>query len=74
MVNPVIASHGGFISLVGVKGRKIYVEMGGGCQGCSASRMTLKAGVERMICEEIPEVEEVIDETDHAGGANPYFA
>jgi Fe/S biogenesis protein NfuA len=74
MINPAIAAHGGFINLIEVKDRKVYVEMGGGCQGCGAAMMTLKAGVERMLKEEIPEIEEVLDQTDHTAGSNPYYA
>ncbi|MCA9664555.1 MAG: NifU family protein, partial [Myxococcales bacterium] len=74
MINPAIASHGGFITLVNVKGPQVFITMGGGCQGCAASKLTLKAGVERMIREELPEVSEVIDITDHTMGDNPYYA
>jgi Fe/S biogenesis protein NfuA len=74
MINPALAAHGGFINLIEVRERKVYVEMGGGCQGCGAAMMTLKAGVERMLKEEIPEIEEVLDQTDHTAGSNPYYA
>jgi Fe/S biogenesis protein NfuA len=47
--------------------------MGGGCQGCGAADVTLKAGIERLIKEELPEIEEVLDATDHAAGTNPYY-
>ena len=47
--------------------------MGGGCQGCGAADVTLKSGIERLIKEEIPEIAEVLDTTDHASGANPYY-
>ncbi|MDH5589399.1 MAG: NifU family protein, partial [Gemmatimonadota bacterium] len=40
-INPAISGHGGFISLVDVSGTEVFVEMGGGCQGCALSRMTL---------------------------------
>ena len=73
-VNPAIASHGGFIRLVDVEGTEIYMEMGGGCQGCAMSRMTLRQGVERMIRQHVPEVTAIHDVTDHAAGENPYFA
>ena len=43
------------------------------CQGCGAADITLKAGIERLIKEEIPEVEEVLDTTDHGSGSNPYY-
>jgi Fe/S biogenesis protein NfuA len=72
-INPAVAMHGGFITLVDVKGKRVFVEMGGGCQGCGAANMTLKAGIEALLIEEIPEVEEVIDTTDHSHGDNPYF-
>jgi len=47
--------------------------MGGGCQGCGAADVTLKAGIERLIKEEVPEIEEVLDATDHSQGTNPYY-
>ena len=73
-VNPSIASHGGQINLVDVKGTEVFMEMTGGCQGCAASRMTLRQGVERMIREHVPEVTEIHDVTDHDAGENPYFS
>ena len=72
-VNPGIAAHGGEILLRDVKDDVVYIEMSGGCQGCAMSRMTLKQGVERMLKEEVPEVRDVQDVTDHASGSNPYF-
>jgi Fe/S biogenesis protein NfuA len=73
-VNPGVASHGGHISLVDVEGQDIYLELGGGCQGCGMARVTLKQGVERMLREAIPDLGQVLDVTDHAAGANPYYA
>ena len=73
MINPAVAGHGGFVELVDVQDNRVYLQMGGGCQGCGAADITLKAGIERLIREELPEVEEVVDATDHASGANPYY-
>ncbi|HEX8393834.1 MAG TPA: NifU family protein [Longimicrobium sp.] len=73
MVNPRIASHGGAVELVDVADDTIYVRMTGGCQGCAASAMTLRQGIERMVRDEIPEVREIVDLTDHDAGANPYY-
>jgi len=73
-INPAVAGHGGFVSLVDVKDNKVYLQMGGGCQGCGAADITLKAGIERLLKEEIPEIEEVLDATDHSAGSNPYYA
>lgn len=74
-VNPALASHGGYATLVGVdEERNVYVTMGGGCQGCSASAMTLSDGIKRAIKEHIPEVNDVLDATDHAAGENPFYS
>jgi Fe/S biogenesis protein NfuA len=74
-VNPALASHGGYATLVGVDDdNNVYVTMGGGCQGCSASAATLKDGIRSAIMEHIPEVREVIDATDHAAGENPFYS
>lgn len=72
-INPALAAHGGFAELRGVEDDKVYVTMGGGCQGCAVSAMTLRDGIARSIKEAIPEVTEVIDTTDHASGENPYY-
>jgi Fe/S biogenesis protein NfuA len=58
---------------VDVKKNSVYLKLGGGCQGCGSAHMTLKMGVERVIREQIPEVGEILDATDHAAGHNPYF-
>jgi len=73
-INPAVAGHGGFVELIDVSENKVYLQMGGGCQGCGAADITLKAGIERLIKEELPEVEEVLDATDHSSGTNPYYS
>ena len=73
MINPAVAGHGGFVELIDVTDNRVYLQMGGGCQGCGAADVTLKSGIERLIKEEIPEVTEVLDTTDHASGQNPYY-
>ena len=72
-VNPSIASHGGIITLHNVSDGKAYVTMGGGCQGCSASSVTLKQGVESYIIAKVDEVNEIVDITNHSEGVNPYY-
>ena len=72
-VNPSIASHGGIITLHSVKDGKAYVTMGGGCQGCSASSVTLKQGVESYIVAKVDEINEIVDLTNHSEGVNPYY-
>jgi Fe/S biogenesis protein NfuA len=72
-INPALAMHGGFAALDRVEGDVVYVTMGGGCQGCAVSAMTLREGIARSIREAIPEVTEVVDTTDHELGENPYY-
>src|SRR5215471_776532 len=72
-INPALAMHGGFAALDRVEDDVVFVTMGGGCQGCAVSAMTLREGIARSIKEAIPEVSDVIDTTDHAMGENPYY-
>ena len=73
MINPAIAGHGGYVELIDVQDNRVYLQMGGGCQGCGAADVTLKSGIERLLKEEIPEIVEILDTTDHASGTNPYY-
>ncbi len=73
-VNPALAAHGGFVTFVGHDGEgTVYLTMGGGCHGCSMSKMTMLDGVQTMLVEQVAGVERVRDLTDHASGENPYF-
>ena len=74
-INPALASHGGYASLVSVQDDDtVVVTMGGGCQGCAMSQATLSDGIKLAIMEAIPEVTEVVDVTDHTAGENPYYS
>jgi len=73
-INPALSSHGGYARLVRVEDRDVFLEMGGGCQGCSASQATLRNGIENAIREIAPQIRDVIDVTDHTAGTNPYYA
>jgi len=73
-VNPALAAHGGFVSFVGHDGEGVaYLTMGGGCHGCSMSRMTMLEGVQTTLIEKVPGVLKVRDLTDHTSGENPYY-
>ncbi len=72
-VNPQIAAHGGFVQLLELRGKRAYIEMGGGCQGCGMANVTLKQGIEVAVKEALPEIEELVDITDHQSGDNPYY-
>jgi Fe-S cluster biogenesis protein NfuA len=72
-INPALGSHGGWVELIDVRKNAVYLRLGGGCQGCASASMTLKMGIEKAIREQIPEVGEILDTTDHASGRNPYY-
>ncbi|WP_343596578.1 Fe-S biogenesis protein NfuA [Acinetobacter sp.] len=77
-INPGLAGHGGNCSLVEVvedaeHGLTAVLKFGGGCQGCSAIDVTLKQGVETTLREHIPELQRVVDQTDHSQAEGAYF-
>lgn len=72
-INPAVAGHGGSVMLLDVRGNNVFLEFGGGCQGCAMSYVTLKYGVERLLRERVPEIGQILDTTDHAAGANPFY-
>jgi len=73
-INPSLAAHGGFATLVGVEDTKVLLTMGGGCQGCAMSAATLREGIQRALLEAIPEITEVVDATDHEAGEHPFYS
>ena len=72
-VNRSIANHGGKISIVDVRQGKLFIAMSGGCQGCASSQVTLRQGFEVMVKRVAPEIEEIVDATDHAAGKQPFY-
>ena len=72
-INPQIRSHGGRIELIAVEGRTAYVEFSGGCVGCGMINVTLQQGVEVAVKENVPDIDAIVDATDHNSGTNPYY-
>jgi Fe/S biogenesis protein NfuA len=73
VVNPAIAMHGGRANFVAFDDGTAFVQLSGGCQGCGLATVTLSQGIEVSLKEAVPEVERVVDTTDHAQGSNPYY-
>lgn len=71
--NPAIAAHGGHIELLRVEDHIAYIKMSGGCQGCGMALQTLKKGVMVALKEAIPSITDLVDETDHSSGTNPFY-
>jgi len=72
-VNRSIAGHGGQISIVDVRDGNLFIAMGGGCQGCAASQVTLRQGFEVMVRRVAPEIVDIVDTTDHTAGKKPFY-
>lgn len=74
-VNPSLAAHGGFVTFVGHDTQgTAYLTMGGGCHGCSMSKMTMLEGVQTTLVDQVPGVVKVRDLTDHTSGSNPFYS
>lgn len=73
-INPAVAAHGGRVELAGVENGVVFLRFGGGCHGCGLVDVTLKQGVEARIKELVPEIERVVDTTDHAAGQTPFYS
>ena len=52
---------------------KAVLRFGGGCQGCGMVDLTLRDGVEKTLRNNIPELTEIIDSTDHSQTENAYY-
>lgn len=60
-VRPSLQADGGNVELVAVRDDNVVeVRLMGACVGCPMSTLTLKAGIERVMKEEIPKIKEVI--------------
>ncbi len=59
-IRPAVARDGGDIKFQEFKDGKVKVLLKGSCSGCPSSTLTLKKGVENLLCHYIPEVKEVL--------------
>jgi Fe/S biogenesis protein NfuA len=70
---PYLKQHKGHASFERItQEHDLVLKFEGGCQGCSMAKVTLKQGIEQRIKERFPMIRQVIDETDHTQGDNPY--
>ena len=73
-VYPIVAQHGGEVSLVEITDDMVAIlEFGGGCKGCSGIDVTLKDGVEKALSESVPEIKGIRDVTDHSDDSGAYM-
>ena len=59
-IRPAVARDGGDIKFKGYKDGVVKVQLQGSCSGCPSSTMTLKQGVQNLLCHYLPEVKEVV--------------
>ena len=59
-IRPAVAKDGGDIKFKEFKDGIVKVELQGSCSGCTSSTMTLKQGVQNLLCHYLPEVKEVV--------------
>ncbi len=59
-IRPSLMADGGNVELVDVEDGVVKVRLTGACGGCPMSQMTLKMGIERVLKQEIPEIQEVV--------------
>ena len=62
MVRPALQGDGGDITLLRIEGGKVFVKLVGACSTCPSSIATLKLGVEALLKEEFPAIEEIVQE------------
>ena len=58
-IRPAVAKDGGDIKFKEFKDGIVKVELQGSCSGCPSSTLTLKQGVQNLLCHYLPEVKEV---------------
>jgi len=58
-IRPAVARDGGDIKFKSFKDGLVEVELQGSCSGCPSSTMTLKQGVQNLLCHYVPEVKKV---------------
>lgn len=59
-IRPMLQADGGDVELVNVTEGTVSLRLTGACKGCPMATMTLRNGIERILKEEVPEVEEVV--------------
>ena len=59
-IRPAVAKDGGDIKFKEFKNGIVMVQLQGSCSGCPSSTMTLKQGVQNLLCHYLPEVKEVV--------------
>ena len=59
-IRPAVAKDGGDIRFKEFKNGVVMVQLQGSCSGCPSSTMTLKQGVQNLLCHYLPEVKEVV--------------
>lgn len=63
-VRHMLQQHGGDVVFIGLEDNKLLIQLTGACQGCPLSFFTLTAGIEDIVRQHAPEIEEIISVDD----------
>src|SRR3989441_8461435 len=69
-INPGVAEHGGSVQVVDVNDGSVYLRLHGGCQGSGAAEFTLRQGIETIVNGAVPEIQRIIELTNHSAGTS----
>ena len=58
-IRPMLQADGGDVQFVGLEGPVVKVRLTGACAGCPFAQLTLQAGIERRLKQQVPQVERV---------------
>ncbi|RPJ80944.1 MAG: NifU family protein [Deltaproteobacteria bacterium] len=58
-IRPLLQKDGGDVELICIDNKIVKVKLQGACAGCPMSQLTLKNGIEKILKEQIPEIESV---------------
>lgn len=72
-IAPALAADGGYVTYLGHNNGVVHLVMGGGCQGCAVATTSTMEGLRRILMSRVTGVVDVLDDTDHAAGMNPFY-
>jgi Fe-S cluster biogenesis protein NfuA len=72
-VAPGVAQHGGVVNFVRYDEGSLLLEMSGACSGCAMSTQTLKHGIENIVRQMVPEVQNIEAMDDPNSMVNPFY-
>ncbi|UDG80259.1 NifU family protein [Candidatus Annandia pinicola] len=74
IINPQLQKHNGYVNFIDInKDKYVILEFKGSCNGCSMANFTLKEGIEKKLKKIFPEINGVLDYTNHKKGKHSFY-